>query len=145
MVTVSSDHEAQKIIFFDGVCSLCNGFIDFLIRRDQKRIFSYAPLQGSTALERLPMSKIKSTGPEGSNFTSIVLLDNGVMLTQSDAVLSIVSQLGGVWSLAPLLRIFPRIVRDSFYSLIARNRYAWFGKRDSCRLPTKEERQLFLD
>jgi predicted DCC family thiol-disulfide oxidoreductase YuxK len=134
---IANESNSENIIFFDGVCSLCNSFVDFLIARDKKKIFRYGPLQGHKAQERLPMSRVK--------LASVVYLKNGVMLTQSEAALEILSDLGGVWSLVTILKLIPHSVRDSVYSIIATNRYKWFGRRETCRLPSKEERSLFLD
>lgn len=136
-MTHAHELEAENIIFFDGVCSLCNGFIDFLIKRDDTKILRYAPLQGHTASERLPMSRVK--------LSSVVYLKNGRMLMQSDAVIEILSDLKGVWRLTSVLKIIPKSIRDSVYSFIASHRYEWFGRRDTCRLPSKEERKFFLD
>lgn len=140
-----NETSSEKIIFFDGVCNLCNSFINFLIKHDRKKIFRYAPLQGETANERLPMSRVKEAGLNGPTFTSVVFLKDGVMSLQSDAVLNIIAQLGCGWSLITLFKLVPRPIRDEVYQLIAQHRYKWFGKRDTCRLPTKEEMQLFLD
>ncbi len=137
MVAIPSESEAENIIFFDGVCSLCNAFVDFLISRDKKKNFRYAPLQGQTATERLPLSRVK--------LASVVYLKDGMMLTQSDAALEMLSDLGGVWSLVSILKLVPHSLRDSIYSVIATNRYKWFGRRETCRLPTKDERTLFLE
>ncbi len=139
------EHELENIIFFDGVCSLCNGFIDFLIKRDSGRLFRYAPLQGSTATERLPISRYKVLGPDGPSFTSVIYLKDGRMLSQSDAAIEILSDLGGLWRLASVLKLIPQVIRNSVYTLIATHRYEWFGKRETCRVPTKEERKLFLE
>ncbi len=138
------ESESENIIFFDGVCSLCNGFIDFLIRRDTQRILRYAPLQGYTATERLPMSRVKVTNSDGPTFTSVVYLKNGLMLSQSTAVIEILSDLGGVWRLASVFKILPKSIRDAVYTLIATRRYKWFGRRETCRVPTKEERSHFF-
>lgn len=136
---------SEKIIFFDGVCNLCNGFVRFLIRHDHKKVFRYAPLQGHTANERLPLSRVTESGPNGRAFTSIAFLNDGVMSLQSDAVLNIVAQLGGAWSLISFLKLVPKPIRDQVYQLIAQHRYKWFGKSDSCHIPSKDEKQLFLD
>lgn len=139
-----SDHRTENIIFFDGVCSLCNYFVDFLIRRDSAKTFYYAPLQGYAAKERLPLSRIKGNGLSGPSFTSVVYLKNGVMRTHSDAVIQILHDLGGAWRLVTLLRILPAFLRDKVYSVIATNRYRWFGQRETCRVPTAQERSRFL-
>ncbi len=139
------ESESENIIFFDGVCSLCSGFIDFLIKRDSKKILRYAPLQGHTAVERLPLSRVKATAIDGPNYTSVVYLRDGVMYIQSNAVLEIFNDIGGLWRLASIFKLVPRSVRDAVYNFVATHRYQWFGRRETCRLPSKEERKLFLD
>jgi predicted DCC family thiol-disulfide oxidoreductase YuxK len=128
----------SSIVFFDGVCNLCNGFVDFLVRRDRWRTLRFASLQGKTSLELL--------GPEaGRELASVVLYQDGEVLKESDAALRILELLGGPWRAVALFRIFPRFLRDWLYRLIARNRYRLFGKRETCRLPSPDERALFLD
>lgn len=144
-MTNPRENVSENVVFFDGVCNLCNEFIDFLVKRDSKRVLSYAPLQGETAKERLPMSRIKVAGASGPTFTSVIYLKDGQMLQQSDAALEILKDLGGLWSLVSILKVIPKSVRDSVYRMIAANRYKWFGKRETCRVPSKEERSLFLD
>ncbi len=127
------------IVFFDGVCNLCNGAIDWLVRHDPKRRIQYASLQGTTAAQIVP-DHLNEGDPD-----SILLWVDGAVLSRSDAVLKILSYLSpGYRSLANAGKIVPRFLRDSIYKWVARNRYRWFGKRDSCRLPTPEERATFL-
>ena len=126
------------VIYFDGYCGLCNGFVDFVLARDRTRRFRFAPLQGSTARARFG-------DPGGGEPTTILLEDEGVVFQRSTAALRIITALGGLWRGAGLLRLVPRVIRDAVYDWIARNRYGWFGKRDTCRLPTPEERAVFLD
>ena len=128
----------HPIVFFDGVCNLCNGFIDFLVSHDRARALRYASLQGKTSRELLGIDI-------GRELSSVVLIENGKILRESDAVLRILSKLGGPWILAPGFKILPRALRDWAYRFVARNRYRWFGKRETCRLPSPEERALFLD
>ena len=126
------------VIYFDGFCGLCNGFVDFVLRRDSAHRFRFAPLQGSTATARF--------GPAGDvDPTTILLEAEGIIYERSTAALRIVSRLGGIWRAAAVLRLVPRPIRDWVYDWVARNRYAWFGKRDTCRLPTPQEREAFLD
>lgn len=80
-----------------------------------------------------------------SDLQTVVLWSQGQVLTRSDAVLTVLTQLGGVWSLAKIFWVVPRPLRDLFYRLVASNRYSWFGRRETCRLPTKEERERILD
>ena len=128
----------SKIVFFDGVCDLCNGFTDFLIKRDKKRVLKYASLQGNTAKEFLP--KIYS-----EQLNTITYLRSGKAYHRSTAVLLILKDMGGLWSVAYILIVFPPFFRDWIYNVVANNRYKWFGKRDACRLPSEEEKLYFLD
>jgi predicted DCC family thiol-disulfide oxidoreductase YuxK len=126
------------IIFFDGVCALCSGSVDLILRADRKREFFFAPLQGETAKVRLPAL------PQDTSRWSMVLLDETGTHRESDAVLEICRRLGGAWRIVTLARHLPRPLPDRAYRLIARNRYRIFGRRFSCRVPTAEERARFL-
>lgn len=126
------------IVFFDGVCGLCNGVVDLLLRIDRRRVLRYAPLQGSTARERVPV--------EAAALDSLVVWADGAACRQSAAVLAILARLGGPWRLlAAAGGLVPAVVRDALYRLLAGHRYRWFGRRESCRVPMPEERGLFLD
>ncbi len=127
------------IVFFDGVCNLCNGAVDWLVKRDRQHRIQYASLQGSTASQMVP-DHLTEGDPD-----SILVWTDGVVLVRSDAVLKLLGYLSpGYRMLGVLGRIVPRFGRDAIYKWVARNRYRWFGKRDSCRLPTPEERATFL-
>lgn len=128
----------RQIVFFDGVCNLCNGFVDFLVRRDTEHLFDFAPLQGTNAKRLLPAEM-------PAQLRSVVLWSQGEVNEKSDAALMILSQLGGLWGALRIFWIFPKWLRDPFYDLIAKNRYRLFGKRETCRLPTPAERARFLD
>lgn len=132
------DLDKASVIFFDGVCNLCNWIVDFLIRRDKKRVLRYAPLQGTSAKQLLKPELFEA-------LPSVVFLDKNGAYQRSAAVIRAASKLGGLWSLFIVFLIIPRPVRDAIYNWIGRNRYRWFGKRDSCRLPTPEERTMFLE
>jgi predicted DCC family thiol-disulfide oxidoreductase YuxK len=126
------------VIFFDGVCGLCNRSVDFVMSRDRRRQFRFAPLQGETAREWL------NIGPS-DDYSSMVLVDNTGTYRQSDAVARVLRRLGGLWTVCGwLLFVVPRPLRNWGYALVARNRYRWFGKKESCRLPTPDQRALFL-
>ncbi|MBC7465436.1 MAG: thiol-disulfide oxidoreductase DCC family protein [Bdellovibrio sp.] len=128
----------KRIIFFDGVCSLCNGFIDFILKRDQKKAFEFSSLQSQFARKILP--------PQNLSLDSIVLLEDQKVYTNSTAVLRILFEIGGGWNLfAVLASILPVWLRDRIYQTIARNRYKLFGKKDTCRLPSPEEKNRFLE
>jgi len=127
------------IVFFDGVCNLCNGAVDWLVKRDHEHRIQYASLQGSTAAQIVP-DQLTEGDPD-----SILVWTDGVVLVRSDAVLKLLGYLSpGYRMLGVLGRIVPRFGRDAIYKWVARNRYRWFGKRESCRLPTPEERATFL-
>ena len=132
----------QYILFFDGVCGLCNRMIDFVLQADRERVFLYASLQGETFREAA------LTHPETANEDSIFLLRTGpgneTLLMRSDAVLCILEKLPRYRWLARIGRLAPRPVRDLAYRFIAATRYRIWGKRDSCRLPSPEERTRFL-
>ena len=128
--------QTRPILFFDGVCGLCNRFVDLMLKADSRDRFRYAPLQGETALDIL--------GPQDEDPRSFLLMDQEIQYEQSDAVLRALRRLGGSWRLIAVLYVFPRPLRDLVYRLVARNRYRWFGRRDACRLPTPEERNRFL-
>jgi predicted DCC family thiol-disulfide oxidoreductase YuxK len=126
------------IVFFDGVCGLCNGVVDLLLRIDRRRVLRYAPLQGSTARERVPR--------EAAALDSLVVWADGAVFRQSGAVLAILARLGGPWRLLGAAGgLVPARVRDALYGLMARHRYRWFRRRDACRMPAPEERGQFLD
>lgn len=139
-MTIVSPATTHPIVFFDGVCTLCNTFVDGLVSRDHARALRYASLQGETARALLSTPEFSVDHP-----SSVVLWENGVVRTRSDAVLRILVLLGSPWSWLAIFRIVPRPIRDAIYDWVARHRYAWFGKRDTCRIPTPEERSLFLD
>ena len=126
------------IIFFDGVCGLCNWFVDFVLPRDRRQTFRFAPLQGETAREYLSADEI-------SALKTVVLVDESGAYRQSTAVLRVLRRLGGVWPLVGgVLRLIPPPLRDVGYRLVARNRYRIFGKKEACRMPMPDERARFL-
>ena len=133
----SSDLSQEHIVFFDGVCHLCNTFVDVIITRDRHHRLKFAPLQGETAAQLLPEEM-------RLNLHSVVYFEAGHLHERSNAILKILSRLGGIYSVFGLGWILPRFIRDRLYNFIAMNRYAWFGQRDFCRLPTPEERAHLL-
>jgi predicted DCC family thiol-disulfide oxidoreductase YuxK len=127
----------RKIIFFDGVCHLCNAFVDTVVAQDKAHIFQFAPLQGETA-------KALLNDQDRNSLDTVIYFESGTVSRKSTAVLRILSQLGGVYKLASLGWIVPSFLRDAVYGFVAKNRYAWFGKSDTCRIPTAEERAYLL-
>lgn len=129
----------EHLLLFDGVCNLCNASVDFIIRRDSERRFRFASLQSDVGQRVLLEHGLSHT-----ELDSVLYLRNGVLHTKSGAALRIAAPLHGLWPVFAALLVVPPILRDAVYSWIARNRYAWFGKRETCRVPTDSERSLFL-
>ena len=126
-------------ILFDGVCNLCNGFVQFVIARDPAAQFRFGALTTPAAQDLLRAAGV-TNAPD-----SIVLLEHDGVYFQSDAALRIVRRLTFPWPLAYGLVVVPRFVRDWVYDIIAARRYKWFGRRDACMVPTPDLKQRFLD
>ncbi len=125
------------VVFFDGVCNLCNSTVDYFIHHDKRKLLHYASLQGDTAAKKLSSAELR--------VTTIVLLYQDKIVTKSRAVGRMLVLLGGYHALiGHLLLAIPQFIADWAYDFVARHRYHWFGKRDSCRLPNEAERALFL-
>jgi predicted DCC family thiol-disulfide oxidoreductase YuxK len=128
------------IILFDGVCTWCNGWVQFLIKWDTRALFRFAALQ-SRAGQRL----LTESGRCPHALDSLVLIDAGVVFTKSDAALRIAGYLPGLWPLVGLFRVVPRGLRDGVYDCVARNRYRWFGQQEACMVPTGDLAHRFLE
>lgn len=128
------------IVLFDGICILCNAGVDFLLRRDRKGIIRFAAMQ-SDAGRRLGAAY----GLVTENPDSFYVIDGDRVFERSQATLHLVRYLGWPWRLALAFALVPRSLRDHAYNVLARNRYRWFGQRQTCRLPTPGERNRFLD
>ncbi|MDN4165424.1 DCC1-like thiol-disulfide oxidoreductase family protein [Cytophagales bacterium LB-30] len=140
MDTRASLEGKKAVVLFDGVCNLCNGAVDFIISRDKKDYFLFASLQSEHAKGIIAPHFSHTTVPD-----SILLWENNVLYTKSLAALRIAKSLPGAWPILYYIGIlFPRVIRDAVYDFIARNRYRWFGKSATCRLPTEAERSKFL-
>jgi predicted DCC family thiol-disulfide oxidoreductase YuxK len=137
---MNKDSEQSKIVFFDGICVLCNRSVDFLLKRDKKRLLKFASLQSECAKTLLAKEMEPVAGLE-----SVVFLENGKIFTESTAVLRICTYLPFPWSLFSGMLILPRLIRDPAYRWIAKNRYRWFGKRDQCRMPDEFVRERILE
>lgn len=128
------------IIFFDGVCNLCSGAVQFIIARDPHARFRFSSLQSDFAATALAKA-----GMVPGQLFSILLLKDGQIFQKGDAALEIARHLGGAWPLLYGFRVVPRVIRDGVYDWIARNRYRWFGKKEACWLPTPALRARFID
>ena len=127
----------KRIIFFDGVCPVCNGFVDYVLKKDFRNDFQFCSLQSQFAISNLPAIY--------HDLDTVVLMENDHVFSKSTAVLRILFQLGGHWNaLAVFASAIPRPIRDFIYKFIAKNRYRFFGKLAVCRLPTAEEKSRFL-
>ena len=140
---LTEDPTGRSVVFYDGVCALCNGTVKFLLDKDNQGTLSYAPLQGSSFETVRPHIKGEP------DLDSIVYVrgyggDRAEIFVRSDAMFQILRDLGGFWRVVSWLRVLPRVVRNGFYNLIARHRYQWFGQYDECRLPTAAQRDRLL-
>lgn len=134
-------NEGEKIILFDGVCNLCNSAINFIIKRDKKGIFRYASLQSEIG-EKL----IANRNIDISKIDSILLIDPKIAYYhKSTAALHIAKELSGLYPILSVFLILPKFFRDWIYDIVAKNRYKWFGKKESCMIPTAELKALFID
>lgn len=129
----------ERVIFFDGFCNLCSGAVQFVIKRDSQGLFRFASLQSDYAA-----SALKQFDLEPAQADSIVLLENGKVYQRSTAALRVAKKLKGLWPLLYGFIIVPRFIRDGVYNFIAKNRYKWFGRQESCWVPTPELKQRFL-
>ena len=129
----------SAIILFDGVCNLCNGAVQFVIRHDPEGQFKFAALQSETGRELR-----RRFGLAVDSIETMVLVEGDRAYLQSEAALRIAVKLGGAWPLLGMLRVVPRAWRDRAYRFLADHRYRWFGKRDSCLVPTPDLRARFL-
>jgi len=129
----------HSIILFDGVCNLCNGAVNFVIKRDPGNVFKFAPLQ-----EKQGALLLKTHAIDIQKLESIVLIENEKVYIKSSAALRITKKLSGLWPLFFVLLIIPRFIRDGIYDIIAKNRYKWFGKKEQCMIPTPGLIEKFL-
>lgn len=132
-------HEGTPVVVFDGTCVLCSGWTSYLLRRDRKGLFRFATTQSAAGRELL-----RAHGVSPDNPSTFLLLHDGRAYTASDAVMQMFELTGGAWRLAKLARALPKRPRDALYDLVARNRYRWFGRRDTCFMPAPSQRERFL-
>ncbi len=131
--------ESHQIIIFDGICNFCNGAVNFIIKRDSKGVFKFAPMQSEVAQELMANYQVHEVGYE----TFLLIRDDECFL-RTNAAFEIIKYLDGFWFIFRALKIVPSSIRDYFYRLLARNRYKLFGKRTTCMVPSKEVRDRFL-
>ena len=129
----------DRIVLFDGVCDLCNSFVQFIIKHDPAGKFKFAPLRSVEAervLEGMPIAL--------RALDTVIYVRNGRVFTRSTAALLIITDLGGAWSSIRLLSFIPTFLRDLLYDAIAKHRYRLFGRREECMVPTPEISDRFL-
>ncbi|MDF1546177.1 MAG: thiol-disulfide oxidoreductase DCC family protein [Bacteroidales bacterium] len=131
--------EYSNIVLFDGVCNLCNGGVQFIIKRDKKNIFKFAALQSEFGQAQLVKYKLDT-----SSFDSFILIKNEAIFQKSTAALKIAKELKSGWQFFYVFIIIPAFIRDWLYDRVAKNRYRMFGKKDSCMIPTPELKAKFL-
>ena len=132
--------KVYPLVLFDGVCNLCSGSVQFIIKRDPQMRFRFASLQSPTGQQLLKKFNLSHTAMH-----SIVLVTNNHYAERSDAALEIARHLSGGWPLFYFFKIIPRFIRDAVYNLIARNRYRFFGKKDACWIPTPDLKSRFIE
>ncbi|MCT2536897.1 thiol-disulfide oxidoreductase DCC family protein [Aquibacillus koreensis] len=128
----------NKIILFDGECNFCDRSVQFIIKRDRTATFKFASLQSDIG------EKLREKYQIPKHLDSIILIDESNWYSKSTAALKICKNLNGLWKVLYPLLIVPKPLRDIFYNVIARNRYKWFGKKESCELPSPDIRKRFL-
>lgn len=129
----------NPVILFDGICNLCNGAVQFVIKHDRAGLFKFASLQSDAGRQLL-----KSHGLKQTDFDSFVLIQDGRSYTKSSAALMVAKKLDGPVKLLGGFIFVPGIIRDGIYSLVAANRYKWFGKKEACMVPTPALESRFL-
>ena len=137
-VTSIEPNPTHPIVFFDGECVMCNGFLDWMMVIDRDAKLRVSPLQGETAQRLLPRL------PHNPEEWSIYYLDETGLYSQSEAVVQILRRLGGVWAMLSVGGVVPLALRDTIYRVVATNRYRILGKRDTCRVPSEDVRSRFL-
>jgi predicted DCC family thiol-disulfide oxidoreductase YuxK len=128
------------VILFDGVCNLCNKSVQIVLKNDSKKLFLFASLQSKAGQALLQQYNLPL-----NNFNSFVLIQNGKAYLKSNAALQIATQLKGLYPLLYAFKIVPLFIRNAVYDFIAKNRYKWFGKSDTCMMPSPDIKKQFLD
>lgn len=131
--------EERGTILFDGVCNLCNGIVQFVLKRDKRDHFQFASLQSDAGIQVLENYQLNQ------GLDTFVYVYKNKAYTKSSAALYVLKGLGGIWKILFIFIIIPKFLRDPIYNWIARNRYKWFGKKDECMLPRPEYKHKFLE
>jgi predicted DCC family thiol-disulfide oxidoreductase YuxK len=129
----------KPVLLYDGVCGFCNKTVKFVLKYDRKGTILFSPLQGEYA------KHVLQDHPEVKDIDSLILCESDRVSIRSTGALRVASYLGGVFRFALIGYLVPRFIRDAFYDWFAKHRYDWFGKYDTCHVPSKEQRSRFLD
>ncbi len=138
--TINELKEHSNILLYDGVCRLCDRSVQFVLRHDSKKQFLFGSLSSELASDFF--------GKQSTDFSqvdSVVLITKDAIYTKSSAALKVLQLLGGAWRMSGILYIIPKYIRDKVYAYIAKHRYKWFGILESCRVPTPQEANRFID
>ena len=130
----------NRLVLFDGVCNFCNFWIQFALKHDKKGKLKFGSLQGTTAQQILPQYNI-----DPAVITSVIFIENCIAYRESTAALKVCKHLDGGWKLLYVFIVIPAFLRDGIYNWIGKNRYKWFGKQESCMLPTAEQQARFVE
>lgn len=136
---MTNNHMNHTLILFDGVCNLCNSSVNFIIKRDRNDAFRFVPIQseaGKIICNQLGLNPLEKN--------TFIVYEGNKLFTRSTATLRITKKLTGLWPALYIFYFVPKFIRDLVYFLIAKNRYKWFGKKDSCMVPTQELRDKFI-
>jgi predicted DCC family thiol-disulfide oxidoreductase YuxK len=128
----------MNIILFDGVCNLCNNTVSFLIKYDKNYIFKFAAIQTNAGESIIRQYSLLDEGK------SVIFIKDGIVFYKSDAIIEIAKQINGWPHIFKYACLFPKFLRDGIYNLIAKNRYTLFGRKETCTVPTEEDRNRFL-
>ena len=141
----SAGGDAAHLVLYDGVCGLCNRLLQFLLARDRRAVFAFAPLQSATG-----RSTVERYGGNPDELTSFFVLadyrtDRARLFGRGRAALFVAGELGWPWKMAIVLRVMPAAILDRLYDVVARNRYRLFGRFEQCPMPRPEFRRRFID
>jgi predicted DCC family thiol-disulfide oxidoreductase YuxK len=128
----------MSIILFDGVCNLCNNVVSFLIKYDKNNVFKFAAIQTNEGENIIHQNNVLNEGK------SVILIKEGTVFYKSDAIIEIAKQINGWPRIFKYGAFFPKFLRDGIYNLIAKNRYALFGRKETCTLPSEKDRERFI-
>lgn len=129
----------SPVLLFDGVCNLCNGSVQWVLRHDARAQFRFAALQSDTG-----QALLRRFGLDPAQLDTVVLVDGEHIFLRSDAPLEVARRLGGVWAFFLIFKVLPRPLRNAVYDWVARHRYRWFGRQEACMLPRPEWKGRFL-